>query len=488
MRSRALVLAVVLAGATTVTTGAAAPQGAPAAQAQPSPAATSEGEGPMVHLFQWPWESIADECQNVLGPNGYQAIQVSPPQEHPVLGDEGHPWWQDYQPVSYQLQTRRGDREQFANMVSTCNDAGVKIYVDAVLNHMTGTESGTGSAGTEFRKYDYPGVYGDGDFSDCRRNIENYDDTWEVRHCELVGLSDLKTDSEHVRTTEIAFLNDLVDMGVSGFRVDAAKHMPPEDIAAITSGLNNVPGTDAKPYVFQEVIADSGSDPHEYTGNGDVTEFSYSSVATAFKEGSLARLAALPDEMSLGSEQAVVFVDNHDTQRSEPTLTYKDGKPYDLANAFMLAYPYGTPKVMSSYEFDNSDASPPAGEDGTTNQVDCDGQGWVCEHRNQAMTGMVGFHTAVYGTELANWWDNGNGQVSFQRGDKGFVAFNREGGELSKDFQSALPAGTYCNVMTGDLVDGQCTGESVEVGEGGGFQATVPSNAGLALHVDAKVG
>ena len=53
--------------------------------------------------------------------------------------------------------------------------------------------------------------------------------------------------------------------------------------------------------------------------------------------------------------QAVVFMDNHDTQRGDAPLTYKNGQRYYLANVFMLAHPYGHPKVMSSYEFSSHD-------------------------------------------------------------------------------------------------------------------------------------
>ncbi len=113
----------------------------------------------IVHLFEWPWASVASECTNVLGPKGFGGVQVSPPQEHVVLPGNGYPWWQDYQPVSYQLATRRGNRAAFASMVSTCHAAGVKIYVDAVINHMAGGAStGTGSGGSTYSHYAYPAV------------------------------------------------------------------------------------------------------------------------------------------------------------------------------------------------------------------------------------------------------------------------------------------------------------------------------------------
>lgn len=48
---------------------------------------------------------------------------VSPPNEH-ITGDE---WWKDYQPVSYKIESRRGNREQFRQMVTKCHTAGVKV-------------------------------------------------------------------------------------------------------------------------------------------------------------------------------------------------------------------------------------------------------------------------------------------------------------------------------------------------------------------------
>ncbi|WP_243789224.1 alpha-amylase family protein [Saccharopolyspora gloriosae] len=489
MRLPVLALAVAFAGVAVVPAAAAVTPATPAPAPAPAAApATAPVSGPIVQMFQWPWESIAQECRSTLGPKGFGAVQVSPPQEHVQLSGEGHPWYQDYQPVSYQLETRRGDREQFASMVSACNDAGVEIYADAVVNHMAASDA-VGSAGTTHSKYDYPGLYSDADFSDCRRDIADYDDKWEVRNCELVGLSDLKTGTDYVRSAEIGYLNDLISLGVSGFRVDGVKHMPPEDVGAIFGGLNTVPDTGAKPYMFQEVIADQTTSAGEYAGNGDVTEFAYHhKVSSAFKDGSLAQLANVPDEMTLPSDQAVVFIDNHDTQRSEPTLTYKDGVSYDLANAFMLAYPYGTPQLISGFAFDDPDAGPPADSDGRTSPANCADQAWVCEHQRPIIAGMAGFHQAVQGKELTNWWDDGSGRIAFGRADAGFVVINREDGEITdQEFQTSLPAGTYCDVMSGSLENGSCTGATAQVRDDGTVTTSVPGNSGIALHAGAKL-
>ncbi len=80
---------------------------------------------------------------------------------------------------SYRLDSRYGDALQFAAMVQVCHLDGVRVYVDAVVNHMTGQPTGgVGSAGTAFGKYSYPGLYDSTDFHHCGRDGDDFDDTW----------------------------------------------------------------------------------------------------------------------------------------------------------------------------------------------------------------------------------------------------------------------------------------------------------------------
>ena len=73
--------------------------------------------------------------------------KVSPPSEH----IQGGQWWTRYQPVSYQLSSRSGNRDQFIDMVNRCNNAGVMVIADLVINHMTGHgASGSGVGGSGF--------------------------------------------------------------------------------------------------------------------------------------------------------------------------------------------------------------------------------------------------------------------------------------------------------------------------------------------------
>src|SRR3712207_9523559 len=78
MRTRRVIAALTTAtlAAALLTAGAGRP--GPVAASPASPGARDV----IVHLFQWPWASVATECTTVLGPKGFGAVQVSPPQEH----------------------------------------------------------------------------------------------------------------------------------------------------------------------------------------------------------------------------------------------------------------------------------------------------------------------------------------------------------------------------------------------------------------------
>ncbi len=478
MRARSRRLLPLAAGALVALAGLVAPAAIPSSTSglAPAVAAPPGGKDVTAVMFQWDWTSVARACTDTLGPSGYGYVQVSPP--HETI--QGGQWWVSYQPVSYRLGNRQGTRAEFAAMVSTCHGAGVKVIADAVVNHMS-AGSGTGTAGTRYSKYDYPGYYQTQDFHGCRSPISNYGDRYQVQNCELVSLSDLDTGSGYVQDEIADYLDDLRSLGVDGFRVDAAKHIAASDLSGIRSRMAD-PGT----YWVQEVIYGGGEPitPEEYTGTGDVHEFRYgTNLKRVFQNEKLAYLANFGQSWGmLPSGQAVPFVDNHDTERNGSTLTYEDGSLYTQASVFMLAWPYGSPAVHSGYEFSDHDAGPP--REGTVGS--CYQDGWKCQHAWPEISGMVGFRNAVTGTAVGSWWDNGNDQIAFGRGSAGYVVINQEGGTLSRTFQTSLPAGTYCDVTDGRPTGSGCAGDVVTVDGSGRFTASVGAGGTLALHVGAR--
>ncbi|MEU0085337.1 carbohydrate-binding module family 20 domain-containing protein [Streptomyces sp. NPDC006274] len=452
-----------VAAALAVVAGAAAVVTAPT----PVQAAPPGGKDVTAVMFEWKFDSIAKACTDSLGPAGYGFVQVSPPQEH-IRGSQ---WWTSYQPVSYRIAGRLGDRAAFASMVNTCHAAGVKVVADSVINHMS-AGSGTGTGGSAYTKYDYPGVYSAPDMDNCTAEVNNYQDRGNVQNCELVGLADLDTGEEYVRGRIAGYLNDLLSLGVDGFRIDASKHMPADDLTAIKSRLSN-----PNVYWKHEVIHGAGEavSPSEYLGSGDVQEFRYGrGLKQVFNHENLAHLKNFGEGWGfMESGKSAVFVTNHDTERVGDTLTYKDGAAHTLAHVFMLAWPYGSPDVHSGYEFTDHDAGPPNG--GQVNA--CYSDGWKCQHAWREISSMVAFRNTTRGAGVTDWWDNGGDAIAFGRGDKGYVAINHEGSTLTRTFQTSLPSGAYCDVQSGN---------AVTVDGSGRFTATLGAGTALALHVGAR--
>lgn len=213
--------------------------------------------------------------------------------------------------------------------------------------------------------------------------------------------------------------------------------MAAADLAAIKSRLSN-----PNVYWKHEAIYGAGEavSPTEYVGSGDVQEFRYArDLKRVFNGENLAYLKNFGEAWGhLPSDEAAVFVTNHDTERNGETLTYKDGATYTLAHVFMLAWPYGSPDVHSGYEFTDHDAGPPNG--GQVNA--CYSDGWKCQHAWREISSMVGFRNTARGQGVTDWWDNGGDQIAFGRGSKAYVAINHEGTSLTRTFQTSLPAGT----------------------------------------------
>lgn len=442
----------------------------------------TETKGVIAQMFEWTWDSIGDECQAFLGPAGYAYVQTSPPQEH-VEGDQ---WWTDYQPVSYTLTSKRGNRQQFANMVTKCHAAGVKVIADTLFNHMSAMDSGKGSGGSSFTHYNYPGIYQNQDFHHCGLepgdDIRDYNNRKEVQTCELDNLADLATDTEYVRSRLAAYGNDLLSLGVDGMRLDAAKHIAATDLADITRRFAG------KPYITQEVIYGEGEpiQPTEYTGIGDVQEFRYTyMVKDAFSKSGISNLQNLNDKGWVDGSVANVFVANHDTERNGGGLNYKaSSNTYILATIFSLAHPYGTPSLLSSYDFSDQDAGGPNGGAGTCS-ASGGANGWLCQHRWTAFTGMVWFRNVVGKEALGNWASSGSQQIAFGRGSKGFVAINNGDSSWTMKFSTSLPAGTYCDVIHGTSAPGKCENPVYTVADDGTFSATVPARDAVALHIGA---
>jgi len=446
----------------------------------------------LVHLFEWKWVDIARECEEWLGPKGFTAVQVSPPNDHIV----NEAWWARYQPVTYQLTSRSGTEEEFVEMVNVCKRNGVGIYVDAVMNHVA-SGAGTSIAGSPFGGRRTP-IFEPADFHHNPGNlgancgINNYNNKFNVQYCDMLGMPDLCTGCEQVKQRLSAWLTSLVELGVAGFRIDAAKHMDAAELA----GLLGLVAPGHSVYWFQEVYAGEGEavTMGMYLGTGALEYFDYSKqLAPNFMvPGKLKYMHNFGEGWGLLEQKySLVFLDNHDTQRAEALLSYKAGALYQLATIFMLAHPYGYPKIMSSFYFNTHDQGPPTSPVHEGNLLTCGGgpqftqpppgKPWVCEHRWTAVANMVGWRRAAGDNDVGAFWAPNGNNMFFCRGKTACIAFNRDPHTWWRHgLKLPLPPGLYCNVILSDNIH---TCPLVSVDEKGVAFVKVPPLGAVALHV-----
>ncbi len=457
-----------------------------------------------VQMFLWRWSDLARECSTMLGPAGYGAVQISPPQASKLTGT----WWGVYQPVNFRsLTSPMGTEAQLKSMIDACHAAGVRVYADIVTNQMAGDSSGSfkssdGSSWNaadlsypQFSPFDFnePCTIVEQDYSSNRNNVIN---------CRLNQLPDLETTSTYVQGIISTYMKKLLALGIDGFRIDAAKHQNASAWATIISTVKSAyPTTLAGEtiWITQEIIPDGTVKRADYYKNGTVNEFNYAvALKETFRNENGQAIAALPSIMGLPgnwggnwnlipSKSATVFVNNWDTERTpEASLNASNAsrndqymtRRYTLANIFMLAWPYGEAQVHSGYYFSNKDADAPRSSpfDANGNPVTTE---WDFIHRWAAVASMVKFRSATEGEGVSNWVTGNENQIAFSRGQSGFVAINNANSVWTKTFQTGLPAGTYCNIVrSGSPSSNTCAEGSVTVSATGTATLTLPANNG----------
>ena len=108
------------------------------------------------------------------------------------------------------------------------------------------------------------------------------------------------------------------------------------------------------------------------------------------------------------------------------------------------------------------------------------------------ISSQVKFRNDVRGTVMTNWFDNGDNQIAFSRGNRGFIAFNGQfGAAMNIRLQTGLSGGTYCDVISGARLGTTCTGASVVVSSVDGMATiNIPANHAtgvIAIHSESKL-
>lgn len=388
----------------------------------------------ILHAFNWTYEEVANKAAEISS-IGYKQVLVAPP----LKSGDNCAWWARYQPQDLRVIDHcLGNKQSFENMIAALSNNGVGVYADIVLNHMANERNGAtdfpGSAAlsdysnrrpywdnqTLFGNLDV-GFFGAGDFHQ-EACISDYNNIWQVQNWRICGgdgdrgLPDLDPNT-YVINQQRTYLQTLKDMGVTGFRVDAAKHMTNWHInqiftASITSGM----------HVFGEVITGGGTSSADYTNflgpylsgtNHDAYDFPLlNTMRNALSPGGSLTLLENPQAFgnALPGSRAVTMPITHDIP-TNAGFRYLILDPQDehLAYTYVLGRSDGAPMVLSD-------------ETGTDNNR------WVDDYKQTNIASMVRFHNEVLGASQETVYSD-DCVLVFRRGKEGVVGINKCGDE-----------------------------------------------------------
>ena len=330
--------------------------------ANPYGMADSIDDSTILQAWNWSYNNIAAELYKI-GEQGFTTIQISPPNEIklgtkdiPVSGSSDNGWWMFYQPVGFQINESTdnalGTKADLVAMVMAAHAKGIKVIADTVINHVASNGNEDGSVtdpilhvADKVQTFE-PTIYNNKLFHDPWFNM-TYAYEWSgpestctydlTRGC-TSNLPDLKTEDLRVQSAIYEYLQELVDCGIDGFRIDAAKHIEtPSDSASFRSDFLTNTISKAKTYAkntygkellsYGEILntCGYGRSYQFYTPFMKVTDSTtYRAVQDNVDGGSAA--GALPVNMANDNStkaQVVLWNESHDT--------YMDGATKDFS-------------------------------------------------------------------------------------------------------------------------------------------------------------
>lgn len=169
----------------------------------------------ILSLFDCPIKDVK-RLLPIINSQGFNVVQISPLQKNK---DDSDDWWLLYQPLGFEIGNKIGTKEELYDLCLEAKKYGINVVVDAVINHVANKND-----------IEYLEPHPDVDKEilnnkDCFKQkiqITNWDDRNQViNYC--LGLPGLDPNNPLVQKKIITMLNEYIDLGVEGFRFDAAK-------------------------------------------------------------------------------------------------------------------------------------------------------------------------------------------------------------------------------------------------------------------------
>ena len=187
-------------------------------------------DAPILHCWNWSMNNTIANLQSIKNA-GYKAIQLSPmqPQKDYYNDSISYGWWKLYQPLGFSVaranQNILGTKDQLKNLCDSAEEVGLKVIVDVVANHLAGGSS------TSFYKNveDFESqIYKNNLLHTLNKKAVD-EDTQSIVQGYIGDFPDLQTESTTVQQRVLSLLKEYIDVGVDGFRFDAAKHIETPD-------------------------------------------------------------------------------------------------------------------------------------------------------------------------------------------------------------------------------------------------------------------
>jgi len=284
-------------------------------------------------MFNQPFLRVQAELPR-LSRLGFSHVLVSPPQK----SHSSRSWWGRYQPVDFRsIEGPLGSGLQLQSLCEQADRQGLSVVADTVLQHMSNEPRYVRMRSGRVLEARFP-QFGPADFlrpGECPRAF----------HGKGRSLPVLRTNSPWVRQQLRDYLRLLYDLGVRGFRFDAAKHLDPELLGYLLQGLPKV-------MAFGELVYARSSDiPGTFFEHIQAYDFPLArTLKVALEPGGDLRTLVNPEQHSLAvwGPVAVTFVNHHDLIKNRSAFAYfrlRDEHDRRLAYLFILARGSGTPLV-----------------------------------------------------------------------------------------------------------------------------------------------
>lgn len=304
------------------TTTAVSVDSAPVSSGSTEPLDHLQGAA-ILHCFDWSYSQIENNLDAIKAA-GYTAVQTSPVQPPKDYSsgytDNAGQWWKLYQPLGIRVADGNnwlGTKAQLRSLCTTAEAKGIKVIVDIVANHMAdnglkknGLDNVSSSVDSQWRQSQY--WHSDDMAADDDNN------RYKVTHGHI-ALPDLNTGHSDVANAFKNLCIELINMGVDGFRFDAAKHieLPGEDggsdfwptvINGSKSAGNNI-------FYYGEILNGAGTSMTNYATYMSYTDnyagdkalvAANSNNAAGLADGNSYKEGATP-------AKSVLWVESHDT-------------------------------------------------------------------------------------------------------------------------------------------------------------------------------